>query len=85
MKHTFFEHSYFFDSSESGELLSRIVDDTKVINTFISHKVPITLPNVLTIIGSIIMLFILDWKMTLCTFVIIPLFFKILDYQIKLD
>lgn len=68
----------FFDSNESGELLSRIIDDTKVINTFVSHKLPSTLPNILTIIGSIIMLFILDWKMTLCTFVIVPLFFMII-------
>lgn len=68
----------FFDSNESGELLSRIIDDTKVINTFLSHKLPSTLPNILTIIGSIIMLFILDWKMTLCTFVIVPLFFMII-------
>ncbi|SCT29818.1 ATP-binding cassette transporter A [Staphylococcus aureus] len=68
----------FFDSNESGELLSRIIDDTKVINTFVSHKIPSPLPNILTIIGSIIMLFILDWKMTLCTFVIVPLFFMII-------
>ncbi|HGN7139916.1 TPA: ABC transporter ATP-binding protein [Staphylococcus aureus] len=68
----------FFDSNESGELLSRIIDDTKVINTFVSHKLPSTLPNILTIIGSIIMLFIIDWKMTLCTFVIVPLFFIII-------
>ncbi|HDN3455070.1 TPA: ABC transporter ATP-binding protein, partial [Staphylococcus aureus] len=67
-----------FDSNESGELLSRIIDDTKVINTFVSHKIPSALPNVLTIVGSIIMLFILDWKMTLCTFVIVPLFFIVI-------
>lgn len=64
----------FFDKNESGQLLSRIIDDTKVINNFISQKFPNAFPDFLTIIGSIIMLLIIDWQMTLSTFIIIPIF-----------
>ncbi|WP_228514926.1 ABC transporter ATP-binding protein [Staphylococcus chromogenes] len=64
----------FYDKNESGQLISRIIDDTKVINSFISQKLPNAFPDFLTIIGSIVMLFILDWQMTLSTFIIIPLF-----------
>ena len=46
----------FFDQNESGQLMSRLTDDTKVINEFISQKLPNLLPSVLTIIGSLIML-----------------------------
>ncbi|KDE95568.1 antibiotic ABC transporter ATP-binding protein [Staphylococcus sp. TE8] len=64
----------FFDKSESGQLMSRLTDDTKVINEFISQKLPNLLPSVLTLIGSLIMLFIMDWKLTLLTFITIPIF-----------
>ncbi|WP_323703929.1 ABC transporter ATP-binding protein [Mammaliicoccus sp. Dog046] len=68
----------FFDKNESGQLMSRITDDTNVINTFISEKAPSVLPSFLTMLGSIIMLFILDWQMTLITFIILPIFIGIM-------
>ena len=64
----------FFDQNESGQLMSRLTDDTKVINEFISQKLPGLLPSVITLVGSMIMLFVLDWQMTLLTFITIPLF-----------
>lgn len=57
------------DKNESGQLMSRLTDDTKVINEFISQKLPNLLPSIVTLVGSLIMLFILDWKMTLLTFI----------------
>lgn len=54
--------------------MSRLTDDTKVINEFISQKLPQLLPAVITLIGSIVMLFIMDWQMTLLTFIAIPIF-----------
>ena len=46
--------------NESGQLMSRLTDDTKVINEFISQKLPNLLPSAITIIGSFVMLFIMD-------------------------
>lgn len=68
----------FFDKNESGQLMSRITDDTNVINLFISEKAPSVLPSLLTLMGSIVMLFILDWQMTLMTFLILPIFIGIM-------
>lgn len=58
--------------------MSRLTDDTKVINEFISQKLPNLLPSIVTLVGSLIMLFILDWKMTLLTFITIPIFVLIM-------
>ena len=68
----------FFDKNESGQLMSRLTDDTKVINEFISQKLPNLLPSALTLLGSLVMLFIMDWKMTLLTFITIPIFVLIM-------
>ena len=68
----------FFDKNESGQLMSRLTDDTKVINAFISQKLPELLPSVLTVLGSFIMLFVMDWQITLVTFITIPIFIGIM-------
>ncbi|MDT0961368.1 ABC transporter ATP-binding protein [Staphylococcus pseudintermedius] len=68
----------FFDKNESGQLMSRLTDDTKVINDFISQKLPGFFPAVITLIGSLIMLFVLDWQMTLLTFITIPIFILVI-------
>lgn len=77
-KHIIHLKMSFFDKNESGQLMSRLTDDTKVINEFISQKLPNLLPSVLTIIGSLIMLFVMDWQMTLLTFITIPIFVLIM-------
>ncbi|MBM0298285.1 ABC transporter ATP-binding protein [Staphylococcus pseudintermedius] len=68
----------FFDKNESGQLMSRLTDDTKVINDFISQKLPGFFPAVITLIGSLIMLFVLDWQMTLLTLITIPIFILVI-------
>lgn len=68
----------FFDKNESGQLMSRLTDDTKIINEFISQKLPSSLPSIITLIGSFTMLIILDWRLTLVTLLTIPIFFAIM-------
>ncbi|MEK5187240.1 ABC transporter ATP-binding protein [Solibacillus sp. FSL W7-1324] len=68
----------FFDKNESGELMSRITDDTKIINSFVAEKLPNVIPYIITLIGSIIILFILDWKITLIALVSLPVYVLIM-------
>jgi len=68
----------FFDKNESGQLMSRLTDDTQIINFFISMKLPNLVPAILSVLGSILILFIMDWKMTLVIFLIIPLYIVII-------
>lgn len=68
----------FFDKNENGQLISRLTDDTSLINNFISQKIPSVIPEILTLFGSLVMLFIMDWKMTLLTFITIPLFLLVI-------
>lgn len=64
----------FFDKHESGRIMSRILEDTGIINNFISLKLPSLLPSLLTLFGSIVVLIYLDWKMTLVIFVTVPIY-----------
>ncbi len=64
----------FFDENESGQLMSRLTDDTKNINYFVSYKLPNLLPSILSILGSLIILFTMDWKMSLIILSLFPLY-----------
>lgn len=43
----------FFDKNSNGELLSRIIDDTKSINSFITEIIPSFFPSIIVLFGSI--------------------------------
>lgn len=64
----------FFDKNEKGALLSRIVDDTTVINNFITQIIPTFFPAIITLLGSVILLFVLDWQTAIIALLSIPIY-----------
>jgi len=68
----------FFDSNQSGETLSRITQDTNTIKTVITNHLVTFISGIVSIIGSIIILFMLDWRMTSIMLGIIPVSLLIL-------
>lgn len=63
----------YFDTTSSGKTVSRVVNDTGVVKDLISDQFPQFISGIISIIGAIIILFILDWKMTLIMFISVPL------------
>ncbi|MCM2677066.1 ABC transporter ATP-binding protein [Alkalicoccobacillus plakortidis] len=68
----------FFDKRNSGETMSRITNDTNVIKEFVVMQIIPFFSGLISIIGSVILLVIIDWKITLMMLVIIPVAFAIL-------
>ena len=68
----------FFDDNESGNIVSRITDDTNVINNFLTQKFSSILPSLISLVGSLVMLLILDWKTTILALTLIPTMFLIM-------
>ena len=64
----------FFDKNSNGELLSRIIDDTKSINSFITEIIPSFFPSIIVLFGSIFFLFMLDWQTALIALISIPMY-----------
>ena len=63
----------YFDKQQSGESVSRVVNDTGIVKDLISQHFPQFITGIISIIGAIIILFIMDWKMTLLMLVSVPL------------
>ncbi|MFC0298569.1 ABC transporter ATP-binding protein [Geobacillus jurassicus] len=62
----------FFDRHESGETMSRITQDTAVIKSLISDHLVTFFSGIVSVIGSVILLIILDWRITLFIFLAVP-------------
>lgn len=63
----------YYDKNQSGEMVSRVTNDTTVLMTLISDEIVQLITNVLSIVVSIIILFMLDVPMTLVLLSAVPI------------
>lgn len=63
----------FYDENQTGESVSRMTNDTAVVKGLITDHLANFLSGTISIIGSIIVLLLLDWKMALLMFIALPL------------
>ena len=62
----------YFDTTSSGKTVSRVVNDTSVVKDLVSDHFPQFISGIISIIGAVIILFVLDWKMTLIMLLSVP-------------
>lgn len=63
----------FFDKRQQGDLMSRMTNDIENLNAALSQSVTQIVSSTLTIVGTAIALFYLNWMLALVTLTIIPL------------
>ena len=63
----------YFDKTKSGNTVSRVVNDTGILKDLISQHFPQFIGGIVSIIGAVTILFIMDWKMTLLMLLSVPL------------
>lgn len=63
----------YYDNSQTGENVSRVTSDTAILKGLITEHITNFLTGIISIIGFVVLLLVLDWKMTLITFSIIPI------------
>lgn len=63
----------YFDEQKAGEISSRIVNDTTQVKDLLASSFPNFITSIMTIVGALVLMLIMDWKMTLLMFLAIPL------------
>ncbi|WP_404450937.1 ABC transporter ATP-binding protein/permease [Virgibacillus necropolis] len=63
----------YFDKTSSGETVSRVVNDTGIVRELISDHFPQFITGIISIIGAVTILLIMDWKMTLLMLLSVPI------------
>ncbi|NLT41409.1 MAG: ABC transporter ATP-binding protein [Anaerolineae bacterium] len=62
----------FYEDQKTGDLMSRVINDTNLFEAIIAHAVPNTLVNILTLIGVSAILTTLNWRLMLLTLIPVP-------------
>ncbi|MCX6080566.1 MAG: ABC transporter ATP-binding protein [Chloroflexi bacterium] len=65
----------FFDRNPAGELMSRLTNDIDAINQAVSQNVTSLLASVLSLVGILIAMFILDKWLALASVLVVPIMF----------
>ena len=63
----------YYEDKQTGQLMSRVINDTELFEQLISHAVPDVFVNVITLIGVSVILVFLNWRLTLLSMIPIPL------------
>jgi ATP-binding cassette subfamily B protein len=62
----------FYEDKQTGQMMSRIVNDTDLFEMLIAHAVPDIIVNVLTLVGVSMMLMLMNWKLGLLSLIPVP-------------
>ncbi|HSK87192.1 MAG TPA: ABC transporter ATP-binding protein [Anaerolineales bacterium] len=66
---------HFFDNHTAGELMSRLTNDIDAINQAVSQNVVSLVASVLSLVGIVIAMFILNPWLALATLLVVPIMF----------
>ena len=68
-------HLGYFHNKQTGDLMSRIVNDTRDFELLYAHMIPESITNLVTFVGVLVVLLTINWKLALITCAPIPLIF----------
>ncbi len=62
----------YYSDKQTGQIMSRMINDTRQLELLIAHSVPDLSSNVLVILGVAVMIFRINWKLALFTMIPVP-------------
>lgn len=65
----------YFDRNPVGRLMTRVMGDVQVLNELFTSGVITIFANLLTIIGIMVAMVLMHWKLALVTFTVLPIIF----------
>ena len=63
----------FYEDKQTGELMSRLINDTRLFEQLIAHAIPDIMVNVLSLIAVSAVLLSLNWQLMLLSLIPVPL------------
>ena len=78
MRNDLFAHIQTFsfanlDHMQTGQLMTRLSSDVDLVRMFVSNGLALLLRALLMVVGSVVLMFIIDWQLALVMLVLLPL------------
>ncbi|VDO81429.1 unnamed protein product [Onchocerca flexuosa] len=62
----------FFDATNTGEITSRLTADCETMSSTVSTNLNVFLRNIVMLIGAMVFMITLSWRLSLVNFIIVP-------------
>jgi subfamily B ATP-binding cassette protein MsbA len=62
----------YFEHTSTGEIMSRITNDVNALEQFVTHGSSLTLVDLLRLVGTAVVLLLLDWRLALIVMLPVP-------------
>src|SRR5215831_15712227 len=62
----------FYERNRAGVIISRLTNDVEALDQLVTDGVSSLVQSTLTLVGTAILLFVLDWRLALATLLVIP-------------
>ena len=77
LRTTLFDHLQglslgFYERNRAGVIISRLTNDVEALDQLVTDGISTLVQSTLTLVGTAILLFILDWRLALATLAVIP-------------
>lgn len=72
-KHMLYLDVTYYDHHESGKTMSRLIQDTNVVKEFVTEQIISFISGLFAIVGAVLILLWIDWKMTLILLLAVPM------------
>src|SRR5207244_11629569 len=63
----------FYERNRAGVIISRLTNDVEAIDQLVTDGVTTLVQSTLTLVGTALLLFVLDWRLALATLAVIPI------------
>ena len=63
----------FYERNRAGVIISRLTNDVEALDQLVTDGVTTLVQSTLTLVGTAILLFVLDWRLALATLAVIPI------------
>lgn len=73
----------YHDRSQTGKLMTRMTSDVELVRNFVGRGVLMLISALLMIFGTLIIMFIMNWKLALLVFLVIPLILMFFGFFIR--
>jgi len=78
LRNTLFRHLQrlslgYYERNRAGVIISRLTNDVEALDQLVTDGVTSLVQNSLTLVGTAVILFLLDWRLALATMTILPL------------
>lgn len=73
----------YYDTHTNGEIMSRFTNDVDTLNEALNHSITSLFSSAITIVGTLILMFVVCWPLAIVTLALTPLSFIVAGTMIK--